>query len=103
MIRNKKNLNEKEYFWGGVVPYEGKMTLITLSKSKVIWSFSLSLTIHINDNLNRTAITVPIEFVGGNNEILNIKYSSPQTRDITLDQKNRQFIIKYENVHNNIG
>ena len=28
LIRNKKNLNEKEYFWGGVVPYEGKMTLI---------------------------------------------------------------------------
>ena len=103
LIRNKKNLNEKEYFWGGVVPYEGKMTLITLSKSKAVWAFSVSLTIRSNYNLNRTAINVPIEFIGGNNEILNIKYSSPQTRDIILDQENRKYIIKYRNVHNNIG
>ena len=103
LIRNKKNLNEKEYFWGGVVPYEGKMTLITLSKRKAVWSFSVTLTIRSNYNLNRTAIYVPIEFIGGNNEILDIKYSSPQTRDITLDQENRQYVIRYRNVHNNIG
>ena len=103
LIRNKKNLNEKEYFWGGVVPYEGKMTLITLSKNKAVWAFSVSFTIRSNYNLNRTAVTVPIEFIGGNNEILNIKYSSPQTRDIILDQENRKYIIKYRNVHNNIG
>ena len=103
LIRNKKNLNEKEYFWGGVVPYDGKMTLITLSKNKAVWAFSVSLTIHSNYNLNRTAVSVPIEFIGGNNEILNIKYSSPQTRDIILDQENRQYIIKYRNVHDNIG
>ena len=103
LIRNKKNLNEKEYFWGGVVPYEGKMTLITLSKSKAVWAFSVTLTIRSHYNLNRTAIAVPIEFIGGNNEILNIKYSSPQTRDITLDQENRQYVIRYRNVHNNIG
>ena len=103
LIRNKKNLNEKEYFWGGVVPYEGKMTLITLSKRKAVWEFSVTLTIRSNYNLNRTAIAVPIEFIGGNNEIINIKYSSPQTRDILLDQENRQYVIKYRNVHNNIG
>ena len=103
LTRNKKNLNEKEYFWAGVVPYEGKMTLITLSKNKAVWTFSVTLTIRSNYNLNRTAIAVPIEFIGGNNEIINIKYSSPQTRDIFLDQENRQYVIKYRNVHNNIG
>ena len=103
LTRNKKNLNEKEYFWAGVVPYEGKMTLITLSKNKAVWTFSVTLTIRSNYNLNRTAIAVPIEFIGGNNEIINIKYSSPQTRDILLDQENRQYVIKYRNVHNNIG
>ena len=103
LIRNKKNLNEKEYFWGGVVPYEGKMTLITLSKRKAVWEYSVTLTIRSNYNLNRTALAVPIEFIGGNNEIINIKYSSPQTRDILLDQENRQYVIKYRNVHNNIG
>ena len=103
LIRNKKNLNEKEYFWGGVVPYEGKMTLITLSKRKAVWEYSVTLTIRSNYNLNRTAIAVPIEFIGGNNEIINIKYSSPQTRDIFLDQENRQYVIRYRNVHNNIG
>ena len=103
LIRNRKNLNEKEYFWGGVVPFFGKKTLITLSKNRAVWTISSSIKIQSNYNLNSTEMTAPIEFIGGNNEIMNIKYSSPQTRDITLDQENRKYIIKYNNVHNNVG
>ena len=34
LVRNKKNLNEIEYRWGGVVPNEGKQTYIRLSKTQ---------------------------------------------------------------------
>ena len=103
LIRNEKNKNEIEYVWGGRVPYEGKRTLIMFSKSEALWSFKFTSKFHSNQNIKNTIFKIPIEFIGGNNEILNIKTSSPQTSNIILDEENREYIIKYKNTKYNKG
>ena len=89
--------------WGGQVPYGGKRTLIMFSKKEGIWSFKYTSKFHSNQNIKNTIFKVPIEFIGGNNEILNIKTSSPQTSNIILDEENREYIIKYKNTKYNKG
>ena len=103
LIRNEKNKNEIEYVWGGRVPYGGKRTLIMFSKSEALWSFKFTSKFHSNQNIKNTIFKIPIEFIGGNNEILNIKTSSPQTSNIILDEENREYIIKYKNTNYNKG
>ena len=38
-IPNENNKKEKEYVWGGKVPPEGKMTVVTLTKNEATWKF----------------------------------------------------------------
>ena len=96
-VRNTNNALDIEYIWGGVVPPQGKKTRITFSKREVTWHFERIIKFHSNSNIKRSKFYVPIEFVGGNNEIINITPSSPQTNDIVLDEKKGQYIIKYGN------
>jgi len=97
LIRNEKNLNEVEYIWGGNVPKGGLKANILLSPKEAIWSFNISTKVSSEDNIENTIFKVPVEFVGGNNEVINIIPSSPQTSKIILDEKKRQYIIKYKN------
>ena len=99
LVRNEKNLNETEYVWGGRVPYGGIRTLIMFSKSEALWSFKFCSRFHSSQNIRNTTFRVPIEFIGGNNEILNINTKSPQTTNIILDEENRQYIIRYINTN----
>ena len=102
-IKNTNNKNENEYFWGGRVPYEGKKTLIILSKNKANWSFYISKKFHSSHNIKKTILYSPIEFVGGNNEIINISAISPQTSNIILDGEKRQYITTFNNINDNKG
>ena len=95
LIRNTNNSVDVEYMWGGTVPSKGKKTKITFSKREATWSFERVVKIHSNSFIKQTKIYVPIEFVGGNNEIINITPTSAEANDITLSDKNRQYIIKY--------
>ena len=95
LIRNKKNTKETEYMWGGIVPYEGRTTLITFSKAEAQWSFNFSIGLKSNNNLKNTMFYVPIEFIGGNNEILNIKSSCPQSTNCLLIEEERQYAIEF--------
>ena len=97
LIRNTENNMDVEYMWGGIVPKNGKKTRITLSKREVTWSFERLIKFHSNSYIKRTKILVPIEFVGGNNEIINVTPSSIQANSIILDEKKRQYIVKYTN------
>jgi hypothetical protein len=97
LIRNTENTLDVEYMWGGIVPVKGKKTRITFSKREVTWSFERTIKFHSNSFIKRTKILVPIEFVGGNNEIINVTPSSPQANSIVLDEKKRQYIVKYTN------
>ena len=40
LIKNKENSKMTEYFWEGIVPYNGKITNIIFSKSEATWSFN---------------------------------------------------------------
>jgi hypothetical protein len=102
-IKNTDNLNENEYSWGGVVPPEGKRTCIMLSKNKSNISFHASINIYSDQNIKNTNLYIPIMFVGGNNEILDIKVSSPQTNTIILDEEKRQYIVQYRNTMDKNG
>ena len=103
LIKNPKNKNETEYMWGGRVPYGGKKTLIMFSKREAVWSFNFSSKFHSNQNIRNTTFSVPVEFIGGNNDILNIKAASPQTSNIILNEEKREYIIKFRNTNSKNG
>jgi hypothetical protein len=97
-IHNEQNKKEKEYIWGGKVPPEGKRTLVKLSKNEAIWKFSCNTEIvSRRGELKNTVLKVPLGFVGGNNDIIKMDYSSPQTKNIVVDEENRIYEIKYKN------
>ena len=97
LIRNNNNKNEVEYMWGGTVPYGGLTTNIMFSKKEATWSFNFSVKLSSNSYLRNTMFYVPIEFIGGNNEIININASSPQSTNCILDEESRQYTIEFFN------
>ena len=103
LIRNINNQEEVEYIWGGVIPNNGKRVKITFSKKEAIWSFEQKFKFNFEGNIKNSQIFIPVEFVGGNNEIINITPSSPQTKNITLDEKNKQYIIKFINIKSKVA
>ena len=99
LVRNKKNLNKIEYRWGGVVPNEGKKTNIMFSKTQANWSFRITGAIKSNNNIKNTILYCPVQFIGGNNEIIKINVKSNQTKNIILNEEKRLYIFKYENIN----
>ena len=97
LIRNTKNTNEVEYMWGGTVPYGGRTTQVMLSKKEATWGFNYSINLHSNSNMRNTMLYVPIEFIGGNNEIISISSKSQQSTNIVLDEEQRQYSIEFFN------
>ena len=84
---------------GGVVPNEGKQTYIRLSKTQANWSFRITGTIRSNNYIKNTILYCPMEFIGGNNEIIKINVKSNQTKNIRLNEEKRLYIFKYENIN----
>ena len=77
----------------------GKRTITTLSKKEAIWNVSLaSHFISRSGNIGNAILRVPTGFLDGNNDIIKIKYISPQTNDIKVHKEIRQIEIKYENI-----
>ena len=97
--KNENSAGETEYIWGGLVPEEGNRVLITFSRKKAIWSFrSISKIISTNKmNIKKVTFSESIRFIGGNNKIININYSSPQTNNIKKDEEKGEYIVKYKN------
>ena len=103
-IQNLKNKKEKEYVWGGKVPEDGKRTLAKLSKNEAIWKFKTRYQIKSRlGELRDSTLTVPLGYVGGNNEIIKMDYSSPQTKNITIDEENRTYEIRFKNTKYKTG
>ena len=97
LIRNINNKKEIEYIWGGIVPPKGNTVLIMFSKKEAIWSFSQVIKYNSNSCFQYLKVFVPVEFVGVNNEIINISPLSVQATNITLDEKKRQYIFEFIN------
>jgi len=103
-MRNESNKREKEYIWGGKIPVGGKITLVKLSKNEAIWSIKCSTQVASRrGNLQNTTLSVPMGFVGGNNDIIKLDYSSPQTKDIQVDEERRVYEINYRNTNYSEG
>ena len=97
-IRNEKNQKDKEYIWGGKVPIDGKRTLVMLSKREAIFEINLNYQITSKSgNIKDTILYIPIKYIGGNNDIINFDYSSPQTKKIYIDKKRWTYEIHYKN------
>ena len=98
LIRNNNNVKEVEYMWGGLIPLEGKQTRIMFSKKEANWSFKHSSKFHvIGSFIKNSTYYLPIEFIGGNNEIISINPHSPQSTNLIIDEENRQYVIEYKN------
>lgn len=70
------------------MPIGGKRTIVKLSKNQATWSiYCNTQIISRRGNLNNTILGVPMGFVGGNNDIIKLDYSSPQTKDISVDEE----------------
>ena len=96
-IPNENNKKEKEYVWGGKVPPEGKMTVVTLTKNEATWKFYSKYELISNYDINNTTLTIPLRYVGGNNNIIKMDYSSPQTQNILIDEDNKKNEINFIN------
>ena len=97
-IRNEKNQKEKEYIWGGKVPIDGKRTIVSLSKREAIFEINLNYQIKSKSgNIKDAILYIPIQYIGGNNDIINFDYSSPQTKKIYIDKKSWTYEIQYKN------
>ena len=97
-MRNGHNKKEKEYVWGGKFPAGGKRTLVKLSKNEAVWSVNCNTQIMSRrGSLRNTVLSVPMGFVGGNNDIIKMDYSSPQTTNILVDEEKRIYEIQYKN------
>ena len=95
--------NEKEYKWGGIVPPNGKKTVVILSKLEGKFSFSLNNKI---ETINKEPITkirflFPLFFEGGNNKIIKIKYSSSQIDQIQINKEKKECEISLKNIQEN--
>ena len=102
LIRNLNNKDDIEYTWGGVIPPEGKLALIMFSKKEAIWSFNHTIKLTSNNKIRNTRYYLPIEFIGGNNEIIEMKQPiSSQATKIEVDAKNRRYIIEFINTNYN--
>ena len=90
---------DNEYQWGGKVPEGGKKTVVRMSKKEGKVNFEEKHIIKSVDNnlIKNTTTEIPFCYVGGNNQIINFKYFSPQTEKIMLNQKKKIFEIKYIN------
>ena len=97
LIRNTNNKGDIEYMWGGVVPADGKETLLMLSKKEAIISFKNIENFSSSSTISGTTFSVPIRFLGGNNEILDINPHSPQTNIIKIDEERKRYVAEYNN------
>ena len=96
---------DNKYEWGGEVPEEGKRTLVRMSKKEGNVNFEeINKIKSVNDTpLKKTTLKLPLCFSDGNNNIINLKYWSNQTKQIKVDQKLRIYEIDFINTNSPVG
>ena len=97
-IKNEKNKNESEYIWGGRIPSGGKQTRIYFTRKKTKWNAKIYLKFYQKNGkiINRFGYYINTLFIGGNNNIIDLKISSPQTNKISLNEEGRKYTVEYE-------
>ena len=100
-INNKENI----YKWAGKVPDEGKRILVKMSRKTAKFNFNVVERIESLDKtpLKKTTLTINSYFIGGNNEISNMKTYSEQTKQIEYDSNNGKYVIKFIDTNSYYG
>ena len=93
--------NDKEYTWGGTVPPEGKRTLVKMSKNKGKFNFSFIQRLKSRNEsaIKNTKMTVPVCFVGGNNEILKLDSNTQPAAKIDLNKEKGLYEILFKDTN----
>lgn len=81
---------DNKNIWIGIVPKEGFVETIELTKKKARWLLNTNINISSTKNIGDLNAKLPLFYVGGGNNVMNLKISSSQTPNI--DYKN----IKYD-------
>ena len=97
-IKNEKNKNESEYIWGGKIPSGGKQTRIYFTRKKTKWNAKIYLKFYQKNGkiIDRFGYYINTLYIGGNNNIIDLKISSPQTNKISLNEEGRTYTVEYE-------
>jgi len=97
--------NENEYTWGGTVPEGGKRTFVRLSKKEAKYKFyeKYSFSTTNNATINKTTMTIPLGYKGGNNKIIKMSCFSNQTKSTKEDNTLKKYEIQFLNTNSNIG
>ena len=96
LIQNINNKKEKEYIWRGKVPNDGMRTVINFSKKEGNWMIKTKFGIHNEKKSEDNILNIYVNFIGGNNEIIDIDYYSPETKNIQIDEQYQFYEIKYK-------
>ena len=97
LIKNTKNIDESEYIWGGLVPPGGKRTRVRFTRKKAKWNINYHRKIYEKDgdNISSFKYFIFLRFSGGNNKILNFKYTAPGSNNVYFDKSKNQYIASY--------
>ena len=97
-IKNEKNKNESEYIWGGKIPPGGKQTTIRFTRKKAKWKAKIYLKYYHKNGkiINSFGYYLNPLFLGGNNNIIELEISSPQTKEIYFDEGFKRYVVEYE-------
>ena len=84
--------NYNGYYWSGIIGKNGINELFQMTLKEAEWKVSTTINIRSNiDNLEDLKIIVPLNFIGGNNEIINYNISNNQVSyiDNKIIKKNK--------------
>ena len=97
-IKNKNNKKESEYIWGGKIPPDGKQTEISFTRKKAKWNAKIYYRYYQKNGNIIDSFEYHLNkiFFGGNNNLIDFEISSPQTKNISFDEENREYIVEYE-------
>ena len=93
------------YHWSGIVPKNGVAELFEMTMKEAEWLVSTTVNItNRTTSLNNLKITIPMDFVGGNNEILEYNVSTSQgVGDDIIEKKDDKITVNFKKYQNSTG
>jgi hypothetical protein len=89
--------NKDEYTWGGMIPPEGCDALFKLCKKTGTYEIEVINSIknlNPNENVKEIKYKFPLQFYGGNINIISMKNKCDLTDDIKVNEKRYELVVK---------
>lgn len=93
------------YSWSGKIPQDGIEELFEMTLKEATWFVSTLINIESkNDSLNKLELEIPINFVGGNNTVLDYKVSTSQgVGDDIITREDNKILARFVKYNNTTG